>query len=109
MASSIQKDQIGKQPRWQFRKKKKIEKRRKKRQTLAEKNKPMISDTPSKSTEESITEKQNYEKEKAQWEEKERKFKLIEMAKAKTKQKEQEARVLAQVLFVLIKPPLAIC
>lgn len=106
MSSLRQEDHGEKQPRWQFRKKKKIEKRRNKRQMLAEKNKPTVNDTldKSRSTNESTAEKQLYEQEKAHWEEKERKFNLIEVAKKKARQKEEEAKVLTQVFTVLIEP-----
>jgi hypothetical protein len=99
MSTPIQKDHAEKQPRWQFRKKKKIEKRRMKRQILAEKNKPPLDETIDMpgSIQEAMAAKQTYEKEKAQWEEREHKFKLIEIAKAKAKKKEQETKVLAQV------------
>ncbi|KAL7325664.1 hypothetical protein PS15p_208115 [Mucor circinelloides] len=85
-------------PRWQFRKKKKLEKRRKKRQEYAEKNIP--TDIPlAKEAEESsssIAEKLKYEHDKRNWEEREGRFKLVELAKKKAREKEQRAKVLTQ-------------
>lgn len=87
-------------PRWQFRKKKKLEKRRKKRQEYAEKNIP--TDIPlAKEAEESsssIAEKLKYEHDKRNWEEREGRFKLVELAKKKAREKEQRAKVLTQVI-----------
>ena len=93
----------GRTPRWQFRKKKKLEKRRIKRHEYAEKNKP--TDIPlTKEAEEfsspiAIAEKQKYEQDKRNWEEREGRFKLVELAKKKAREKEERAKALAQVML----------
>ncbi|KAF1806692.1 hypothetical protein V8B55DRAFT_1458814 [Mucor lusitanicus] len=87
-------------PRWQFRKKKKLEKRRKQRQKCAEKNKP--ADIPiAKEAEElssaiALAEKEKYEQDKRHWEEREGRFKLVELAKKKAREKEERAKALTQ-------------
>ncbi|GAN06466.1 hypothetical protein MAM1_0124d05950 [Mucor ambiguus] len=87
-------------PRWQFRKKKKLEKRRKKRQEYAEKNKPTdiprVKETEEFSSSIAIAEKQRYEQDKRHWEEREGQFKLVELAKKKAREKEERAKALAQ-------------
>jgi hypothetical protein len=82
--------------RFEFRKKKKIEKRRQRRQLNAETNKPVLPPLPTKS-EESVAGKQKYERDKALWEEREMKFKAIELAKRAAKEKEEKAKALSQV------------
>lgn len=90
-------------PRWQFRKKKKLEKRRKQRQNCAEKNKP--ADIPiAKEAEElssaiALAEKEKYEQDKRHWEERESRFKLVELAKKKAREKEERAKALTQVTW----------
>ncbi|KAI8981830.1 hypothetical protein BDF20DRAFT_431371 [Mycotypha africana] len=82
-------------PRWQFRKAKKLERRRKQRQKIAidrlSKRNDMESD-PLKS----LAERQKYEQAKKQWEEREEKYKLTEMAKAEAKAKEEKAKAIAK-------------
>lgn len=87
-------------PRWQFRKKKKLEKRRRKRQENAEKNKPTVIPTAKESDELLlVVEKQKYEQDKRKWEEKEGRFKLVELAKQKAKEKQERAKALTQVIL----------
>ncbi|KAL9556305.1 hypothetical protein MBANPS3_001924 [Mucor bainieri] len=87
-------------PRWQFRKKKKLEKRRKKRQEYAEENKPTdilrTNEAEEFSSCSAIAEKQKYEQDKRHWEEREGRFKLVELAKKKAREKEERAKALAQ-------------
>lgn len=87
--------------RWEFRKKKKLEKRRKRRQLNAEKIKSSIPPPPPTieptENEDTIAEKQKYERDKALWEEREQKFKAIELAKKAAKEKEEKAKALSQV------------
>ncbi|KAI9366506.1 hypothetical protein BD770DRAFT_405782 [Pilaira anomala] len=79
----------------QFRKQKKLEKRRKRRQLNAEKNKPELPIVTQSTTEETL-ERQKYEQQKALWEEREEKFKLIELAKRAAKEKEELAKAKTQ-------------
>ena len=81
-------------PRSQFRKQKKLEKRRARRQLNAEKNAPVI-EPPSQV--QLTLEKQQYERDKALWEEREEKFKLIELAKKRANEKRENAKALSQV------------
>ncbi|CEP19060.1 hypothetical protein [Parasitella parasitica] len=84
-------------PRWQFRKKKKVEKRRKKRQANAEATKStMIPTIKEPDTSLLLAEKQKYEQEKRTWEQRETKFKLVELAKQKAREKEERAKALTQ-------------
>lgn len=85
--------------RSQFRKKKKIEKRRARRQLNAEKNKPLQDPVISV---ESAIDKQNYEREKTLWEEREEKFKMIELAKKKAREKQEKAKAHSQVCLTLL-------
>ncbi|KAI8087709.1 uncharacterized protein B0P05DRAFT_371631 [Gilbertella persicaria] len=80
-------------PRWQFRKKKKIEKRRAERQKLAKEKESV---KPNISLEESIAEKETYKRQKAQWEANEKKFELLELAKKKTKEKQEQEKLEAE-------------
>lgn len=80
----------------QFRKQKKLEKRRKRRQLNAEKNKTELPIVTQSTTEETL-ERQKYEQQKALWEEREEKFKLIELAKRAAKEKEELAKAKTQV------------
>lgn len=80
----------------QFRKQKKLEKRRKRRQLNAEKNKTELPIVTQSTTEETL-ERQKYEQQKALWEEREEKFKLIELAKRAAKEKEEIAKAKTQV------------
>ncbi|KAI7900818.1 uncharacterized protein BX663DRAFT_488130 [Cokeromyces recurvatus] len=89
------KEKIDRLPRWQFRKRQKIEKRRKKRKELAEKD---TSITPSKEKKpiELIVERQKYEREKQEWEKREEQFRMIELAKKHAKEKEEKAKELSR-------------
>ncbi|KAI8643108.1 hypothetical protein BD408DRAFT_415280 [Parasitella parasitica] len=84
-------------PRWQFRKKKKLDKRRKRRREDLETNKFTTVST-TKEPDESLlwTEKQKYEQDKRKWEQREAKFKLVELAKQKTREKEGRAKALTK-------------
>ncbi|OBZ91816.1 hypothetical protein A0J61_00148 [Choanephora cucurbitarum] len=82
-------------PRWQFRKKKKLEKRQKKRQDIAEERTSNKSQTDN-SREERIIEEEEYKRQRQQWEEKEQKFKLIELAKRRAREKHEEAKAKAE-------------
>ncbi|ORE11561.1 hypothetical protein BCV72DRAFT_300853 [Rhizopus microsporus var. microsporus] len=73
-------------PRWKFRKQKKLEKRRKRRQEV----------TSNRIEPESTVDREEYEQQKAQWEANEVKYKIIETAKKKAREKEEEARKIAQ-------------
>ncbi|CEI89362.1 hypothetical protein G6F70_004438 [Rhizopus microsporus] len=73
-------------PRWKFRKQKKLEKRRKRRQEAAS----------NRVEPESTVDREEYERQKAQWEANEVKYKIIETAKKKAREKEEEARKIAQ-------------
>ncbi|CEG78654.1 hypothetical protein RMATCC62417_13230 [Rhizopus microsporus] len=73
-------------PRWKFRKQKKLEKRRKRRQEAAS----------NRIEPESTVDREEYEQQKAQWEANEVKYKIIETAKKKAREKEEEARKIAQ-------------
>ncbi|CEI92526.1 hypothetical protein RMCBS344292_06782 [Rhizopus microsporus] len=73
-------------PRWKFRKQKKLEKRRKRRQEAAF----------NRVEPESTVDREEYERQKAQWEANEVKYKIIEAAKKKAREKEEEARKIAQ-------------
>ncbi|KAK4520926.1 uncharacterized protein ATC70_006809 [Mucor velutinosus] len=87
-------------PRWQFRKKKKLEARRKKRQEHVEKHKhtniPIAKEAAEFSSSIAIAEKQKYEQDKRNWEEREGQFKLVELAKKKAREREERAKALAQ-------------
>ncbi|KAI8370877.1 hypothetical protein EDC96DRAFT_606702 [Choanephora cucurbitarum] len=85
----------GKLPRWQFRKKKKLEKRQKKRQNIAEEKNSNKAQADN-SREERIIEEEEYKRQKQQWEEKEQKFKLIELAKKRAREKHEEAKAKAE-------------
>lgn len=76
-------------PRWQFRKQKKLEKRRKKRKEIAE-SREVPKEIENQKGEE-------YEQQKAQWEANEVKHKVIELARLKAIEKEEESRKIAQV------------
>jgi hypothetical protein len=76
-------------PRWQFRKQKKLEKRRKKRKEIAE-SREVPKEIENQRGEE-------YEQQKAQWEANEVKHKVIELARLKAIEKEKESRKIAQV------------
>lgn len=84
-------------PRWQFRKNKKIEKRRNKRQELAKKR----PDKPQQ--EESNEEKEKYKLDKQRWEEREKQFRLIEIAKKITQEKAEEAKKQSQVCLYIFQ------
>ena len=86
----------GKLPRWQFRKKKKLEKRQKIRQNIAEEKNSNKAQADN-SREERIIEEEEYKRQKQQWEEKEQKFKLIELAKKRAREKHEEAKAKAEV------------
>lgn len=76
-------------PRWQFRKQKKLEKRRKKRKEIAESREvPKVIENQKG---------EEYEQQKAQWEANEVKHKVIELARLKAIEKEEESRKIAQV------------
>lgn len=85
--------------RSQFRKKKKLERRRRKRQLNAKNNEPaeQVDQTSIESPIIKEEERQLYERQKALWEEREQKFKLIEVAKKKAKEKQEKAKKLSQV------------
>ncbi|KAI8094271.1 hypothetical protein BDF21DRAFT_394730 [Thamnidium elegans] len=87
-------DEIGLK-RWQFRKKKKVEKRRQKRQLNAEKNQPK-EPVAVQSVTDQVLEKQKYQQQKELWEEREEKFKLIELAKKAAKEKEEQDKAKTQ-------------
>lgn len=84
--------------RSQFRKKKKLERRRLKRQLNAKNNQPaeQVDQTSIESPIIKEEERQLYELQKALWEEREQKFKLIEVAKKKAKEKQEKAKKLSQ-------------
>lgn len=84
--------------RSQFRKKKKLERRRLKRQLNAKNNQPaeQVDQTSIESPIIKEEERQLYERQKALWEEREQKFKLIEVAKKKAKEKQEKAKKLSQ-------------
>lgn len=90
-------------PRRQFRKKKKLEKRRIKRHEFAEKNKlaniPIAKEAEEFSSTIAIAEKQKYEQDKRNWEEREDRFKLVELAKKKAREKEIKSKALTQVIL----------
>lgn len=85
--------------RSQFRKKKKLERRRAKRQLNAKNNEPdvQVDQTSIDSSTNEEEERQLYERQKALWEEREQKFRLIEVAKKKAKEKQEKAKKLSQV------------
>lgn len=85
--------------RSQFRKKKKLEKRRTKRQLIAKnyKSDEQVNQDSLETSTNDVEQQQLYEREKALWEEREQKFKLIEVAKKKAKEKQEKAKKLSQV------------
>ncbi|KAI9470849.1 MAG: hypothetical protein EXX96DRAFT_611997 [Benjaminiella poitrasii] len=88
-------DSTDRLPRWQFRKKQKVEKRRKKRQEIAKTNK-LSASVENVDQKESLAERQRYEREKQEWESREEKFKLIELAKKQAKEKEEKSKELSR-------------
>jgi hypothetical protein len=83
--------------RWEFRKKKKLEKRHKRRELNAEKNKPAVPIVSTPTEIEVTIEKQKYEQQKALWEEREERFRIIEFAKKAAREKQEKAKALSQV------------
>ncbi|CAO3648871.1 unnamed protein product [Mucor hiemalis] len=82
----------------QFRKKKKLEKRRTKRQLNTKncKSNEQVNQNSLETSTNDVEQQQLYEREKALWEEREQKFKLIEVAKKKAKEKQEKAKKLSQ-------------
>lgn len=80
--------------RWQFRKNRKIEKRRKKRQEFAKQRSPQSPHEPPISVQES----EQYKTDKQRWEEREKQWRIIEIAKKRAQEKEAEAKRIAQVM-----------
>ncbi|KAG1149154.1 hypothetical protein G6F37_007182 [Rhizopus arrhizus] len=77
-------------PRWQFRKQKKLEKRRKKRKEIAE-SREVPKEIENQKGEE-------YEQQKAQWEANEVKHKAIELARLKAIEKEKEKKMARDIV-----------
>ncbi|KAG2193437.1 hypothetical protein INT47_006966 [Mucor saturninus] len=81
--------------RWEFRKKKKLEKRREKRQLNAKQHETPKVTAPTNETEKAL-EQQDYLKAKAMWEEREEKFHMLAMAKKAAREKQEKAKALSQ-------------
>ncbi|KAG0167245.1 hypothetical protein DFQ30_006258, partial [Apophysomyces sp. BC1015] len=99
-ANLSDKDETMRLPRWQFRKQCKLKRRREKRQAAAkerEKNAPPPTDEDIKrNVEKEHADRLEYQQQKELWEEREKRYTMVNIARKKAQEIEQEARANAQ-------------